>query len=71
MRWVRGEVGEVGEGGGGGGGEVGLGMYTMPQVDVLFFLQVIGVAQVINKSKGEEVFTSKDEEVKKKTAIET
>lgn len=36
----------------------------MPQVDVLFFLQVIGVAQVINKSKGEEVFTSKDEEVK-------
>ena len=29
-----------------------------------FILQVIGVAQVINKSKGEEVFTSKDEEVK-------
>ena len=32
-------------------------------VDVLFILQVIGVAQVINKSKGDEVFTTKDEEV--------
>lgn len=33
-------------------------------VDALFILQVIGVAQVINKSKGDEVFTTKDEEVK-------
>ena len=33
-------------------------------MDALFILQVIGVAQVINKSKGDEVFTTKDEEVK-------
>ena len=62
----------VGGGGGGGGrskkdmkkkSKNCLGTY-MPWVDVLFIFQVIGVAQVINKSKGDEVFTRKDEEVK-------